>query len=134
MAASVKPGKTSVVPLSETGTRKLMRLHFELALELGVAGRRPLRETLDTAVATAGCDIALQLPTRDAAAVLTVVRLREAGRDAYLQIRVTETGFDVADEADIDADLLGFARASIDVLERLKAGRSGLEPHSYAAH
>jgi len=134
MAARAKPEKMAVPSVSETGTRKLMRLHFELALELGVAGRRSLRETLDTAVATAGCDIALQLPTHDGAAVLTVVRLREGGRNAYLQIRATETGFDVADESDIEPTLLSFARASIDVLERLGNDRSGGEPHSYVTH
>jgi hypothetical protein len=133
MAERAKP-ETVAPPASDSGTRKLMRLHFELALELGVAGHRPLHQTLAAAVATAGCDIALQLPSLDATAVLTVVRFRDHGRDGFLQIRATETGFDVMDEADIEPGLLRFARSSIDVLERMTVGGSELKLLSHAMH
>jgi hypothetical protein len=120
MAAYAKP-EIVAPPVSESAARKLMRLHFELALERGVTGQRSLQDTLVSALATAGCDVAAELPTRDATGVLTVVRLREEGRDGFLQIRTAESGFDIVDEIDIEPALLSFARASIDVLERLLA-------------
>jgi len=124
MAAHAKIGSVAP-PVSESRICKLMRLHFELALERGVTGQQSLQDTLVSAVATAGCDVAAELPTRDATGVLTIVRLREDGRDGFLQIRTAESGFDIVDEIDIEPALLSFARASIDVLERLKAGGSG---------
>ena len=111
-----------------------MRLHFELALELGFASKRPLHETLWNALNTAGCDVILQLPTPDAEGVITIVRLRENGQEGFLQVRMAECGFAIADEAEIDPDLLSFARASIDVLDRVKADGAILEPIARAHH
>jgi len=119
---------------AEGGARKLMRLHFELALEVGIAGKRPLRETLRNAVDAAGCDVVVELPTGDARGLVLIIRQREDGRDGFLQVRAAETGFDIADEDEIDPDLLSLARASIDVLERLKADGNVPEQSSPTAH
>ena len=56
------------------------------------------------------------------------------GSAQFLQVRTSDGGFVVSAEAEIDADLLGFARASIDVLERLRDDRSVLAPLAAAAH
>ena len=101
-----KPRADIVAPIGkESPVRKLVRLHFELALELGFASKRPLHETLWNALNTAGCDVILQLPTPDAEGVLTIVRLRENGQEGFLQVRMAECGFAIADEAEIDPDL-----------------------------
>ncbi len=124
-----------VAPIGEESpVRKLVRLHFELALELGFASRQPLDETLWNALNTAGCDVILQLPTPDAEGVITVVRLRENGQQGFLQVRMSESGFEIADENEIDPELLSFARASIDVLERVKADGAIMEPAAAARH
>jgi hypothetical protein len=57
-----------------------------------------------------------------------VVRFKEDGEDRLLQIRATDAGFDFTEEAKIDPVIRGFARASIDVLERLKADRKNRNP------
>lgn len=49
-----------------------------------------------------------------------IVRLIEDGRSQFVQVRINGKAFAVSGESEIDAALLGFARASIDVLERLK--------------
>ena len=130
-----KPRADTVAPIGkESPVRKLVRLHFELALELGFASKRPLHETLWNALNTAGCDVILQLPTPDAEGVITIVRLRENGQEGFLQVRMAEYGFAIADEAEIDPGLLSFARASIDVLDRIGADGSILEPSAAARH
>ena len=130
-----KPLVDEVAPIGkESPVRKLVRLHFELALELGFASKRPLHETLWNALNTAGCDVILQLPTPDAEGVITIVRLREAEQEGFLQVRLAEYGFAIADEAEIHPDLLSFARASIDVLDRIRADDAILEPSAAARH
>jgi hypothetical protein len=103
----------------ESGARSLMRLHFELALEVGVSGKRPLQATLRSAVEEAGCDIVMELPTRDGKGTLNVIRMQDDGRDGFLQVVTEESGFQISDEADIEAGLLELARASLKVLEKL---------------
>ncbi len=130
-----KPQLATAAPIGkESPVRRLVHLHFELALELGFASRRPLHETLWNALNTAGCDVILQLPTPDAEGVNTVVRLRENGQEGFLLVRMEECGFDIADESDIDPDLLSFARSSIDVLDRVRADGAILEPSPAARH
>jgi len=114
--------------------RKLRRLQFELALELGDTGELPLAETLRQAAEDAGGDLLFVLPAPDGDGMAAVVRLDDDGKDCFLGVRTAEVGFAVSDETEIDATLLGFARASVDVLERLKADRTVLEPLADAAH
>jgi hypothetical protein len=114
--------------------RKLRRLQFELALELGDTGALPLAETLRQAADDAGGDLLFVLPAPDGDGMAAVVRLSDDGKDCFLGIRTADVGFAISDEAEIDADLLGFARASVDVLERLKADRTVLEPLAAATH
>ena len=123
-------GETS----ADADGRKLRRLQFELALELGDTGELPLAETLRQAASDAGGDLLFVLPAPDGDGMAAVVRLDDDGKDCFLGVRTAEVGFAVSDEADIDANLLGFARASVDVLERLKADRTVLEPLAGATH
>ncbi len=113
----------------EADRRKLRRLQFELALELGDTGEKPLAETLRQAAVTVGGDLLFVLPAPNGDGMAAVVRLPDDGRpDCLVGVRTAEVGFAVSDETEIDASLLGFARASIDVLERLKADRNTFEP------
>jgi len=116
-------------PNSEADRRKLRRLQFELALELGDTGEKPLADTLRQAADTVGGDLLFVLPAPNGEGMAAVVRLPDdGGRDSLVGVKTADFGFAVSDETEIDANLLGFARASIDVLERLKADRSIFEP------
>jgi hypothetical protein len=116
-------------PDPEADRRKLRRLQFELALELGDTGDKPLTETLRQAADAVGGDLLFVLPAPNGDGMAAVVRLPDdGGADCLIGVRTAEVGFSVSDEKEIDADLLGFARASIDVLERLRVDRSILEP------
>lgn len=120
--------------VSDSGASNLKRLEFEMALELGGAGERPLAETVREAAESAGGDLLFVLPAPDGRGSAAVVRLFESGRSRLLQVRPAGSAFVVAEEPEIDADLLVFARASIDVLERLRDDRRVLAPLSSAAH
>jgi hypothetical protein len=114
--------------------RSLKRLEFEMALELADTGDRPHPELIRQAAATAGADLLFVLPAPDGSGVTSVVRLAENGGDRLLQIRTADDGFAICEEAEMDAETLSFARASIDVLERLKADGQILEPLAAASH
>ena len=53
-----------------------------------------------------------------------VIRLVDDGVDHFLQVGTADAGFAVSDEAAMDQTLLGLARASVDVLQRMSADRS----------
>jgi hypothetical protein len=112
--------------------RTLARLEFEMALDLvGDAQNRKWAEVVRQAAGAAGGDLAVVLPFVDAEGKLAeqaIVRLVEDGKSRFLQVRSAGSGYAIADEAEIDADLLGFARASVDVLERLRADRNVTAP------
>jgi hypothetical protein len=74
------------------------------------------------------------LPTADGVGATGLLRLVDNGASRLVQVRTGKAGLVISEEPDIDADLLGFARASIDVLERLRADRSVLAPLLSAAH
>jgi hypothetical protein len=103
--------------------RGLKRLEFEMALKIGdTIGLGPA-ERLRKAAMTVGGDLLFVLPAKDAVGTTGAVRLVENGRGRFILARISEGGFAILEEGDIDADLLGFARASLDVLERLRADR-----------
>jgi hypothetical protein len=114
--------------------RSLKRLEFEMALELAHTGDRPHEELLRQAATTAGADLLFVLPAPDGSGVTSVVRLVENGGDRLLQVRTADDGFAISEEGEMDPEALSFARASIDVLERLKADGQVLEPLAAAAH
>ena len=115
----------------------LARLEFEMALEMSEAGDRSWTDLVRQAAQATGGDLLFVLPAADEAggtAEAAMVRLVEENGDRFLQVRPADTGFKFRDEAEIDPDLLGFARTSIDVLERLRADQRVLEPLSATAH
>lgn len=118
---------------AEDDGQRLKRLEFEMALEIGSAGGRPFPETLRRAADIAGGEVLFMLPAPDKNGATGLLRIVEDGRSRFVQVRSGDSGFAVSEEAEIDADLLGFARASIDVLERLRADRSIIAPLASAA-
>ncbi len=98
----------------------MQRLQFELALDMGV-GHRPLADSLKEAAAAAGVDLLFVLPAPSGEGITAVVRLKEEGKSSFLQIASSGDGFAIQEEAGIDAAVLGLARASVDVFERMFA-------------
>ena len=130
---NLRKKKTNGGAAADDGQR-LKRIEFEMALELGEAGGRPFAESLQKAADAAGGEVLFMLPTADGVGATGLLRLVDNGSSRFVQVRTGGDGFIISEEADIDANLLGFARASIDVLERLRADRSVLAPLSSAAH
>jgi hypothetical protein len=108
--------------------RRLRRVEFEMVLETGDAGGKPFAESLQKAAAVAGGEVLFVLPAAGGVGATGLLRLVEEGASCFVQVRAAEIGFIISEEAEIDADLLGFARASIDVLERLRADRRVIAP------
>lgn len=108
--------------------RSLKRLQFELALDLSFVGERSVAETLKRAADTTGAEILFVLPAVNGAEMKAVVRFNDAGNDYFLQVASVDAGFRVADEGEMDQALLGFARASTDVLRRMSSDSSIREP------
>jgi hypothetical protein len=105
----------------------LKRLEFEMALELGLPGET-LAEGVRRAAEATGGELVFVLPAPDGRA-RAVVRFVEDRRTVFVEVRPDENGVQhvVADE-DIDGAVLGFARASIDVMERLRADTKVVAP------
>ena len=57
-----------------------------------------------------------------------MVRLTDEDAERLIVVAEREGGYDVHEEPDIDEDLLQFARASIEVLERLRADEAVIAP------
>jgi hypothetical protein len=104
--------------------RGLQRLQFELALDMSATDGRPPKETLAHAAQSSGADLLFVLPARRGKGVTAVIRLVDDGVDHFLQVGSKESGFAISDEAAMDQTLLGLARASVDVLQRMSADRS----------
>jgi hypothetical protein len=134
MDVMAKPQAEMTRPVGpDDGGRKLKRLHFELMLELADANRRPFADIVRRAAESAGGDLLFALPAADGGQI-AIVRLSEDGSDCFLQVRSAEIGFAITQDGEIDTDLLGFARAAVDVLERLRADQKILEPLGAATH
>jgi hypothetical protein len=108
--------------------RGLQRLQFELALDMSATDGRPPRETLAHAAQSAGADLLFVLPAPRGNGMTAVIRLVDEGVDHFLQVGSAESGFAISDEAAMDQTLLGLARASVDVLQRMSADRGIREP------
>jgi hypothetical protein len=115
---------------AENGKRKppaakaMSRLEFEMALEIAETGGTPWTDTVRIAAEATGSDFlfVLPVPADDGGmSECAFVRLPDDENGRIVNVSKDAGMFSVRDEADIDSDLLGFARASIDVLERLKA-------------
>lgn len=117
-------------PASQNGVtaRGLRRLQFELALDLSLPGGRPVEETLASAAETAGVDLLFVLPAANGHEMTGVVRVSEEGNNSFLQVKTAAEGFAVLDEAEMDKAVLGLARTSLDVLQRMSADKAIREP------
>jgi hypothetical protein len=111
-----------------TGSQSLQRLQLEMALESRNTGKRPLAELLADAADAAGADLLIVLPGPNGAGMTAVLRLKEDAIDSFLQVRATESGFFVAEQPEMDQDLLRLARASVDVLGRMADDGNIREP------
>ncbi len=120
MDSHEKPAREAATGVSGRG---LQRLQFELALHLSVVGR-PVAEALARAAETAGADLVFVLPAPNGEGMMGVVRLNDEGSDFFLQVGTEKAGFPVSEEAEMDKTLLGLARASVDVLQRMSADRN----------
>lgn len=102
--------------------RSFKRLEFEMALDLASGSGRSLRDTVGAASKSAGGELVMLLPVRTASddvAELALVRFPDEG-GRFLQVRSEGAALVVAEEDGIDPDLLGFARTSLALFERLK--------------
>jgi hypothetical protein len=115
----------------------LPRMEFEMALEIAGPDEKNWTAIVRDAAEGAGGDLLFVLPyadppgaeaanaedggsSGDASPVEhAMVRLLEDGESRLLLVRAGAAGFHLVEEDAIDAGLVRFARASIDVLERL---------------
>jgi hypothetical protein len=116
-----------------TAGRSLKRLEFEMALEIGDHIDRPPAEAIHLAAQAAGWELVIVLPTPEGHGTSAIVRLAEGNRNRFLQVEADDEGYAFFEESEIDPELLGFARSSIDVLERLRADRAVRAPSTEAA-
>ena len=103
----------------------MARVEFEMALEVSEDGaERPWTERVRRAAETAGGDLICVLPIPGAESSPrehALVRLPHGGEHRLVAVRETPAGLAVRDEDDIDGQILDFARASVEVLELLRA-------------
>ncbi|HSG94947.1 MAG TPA: hypothetical protein VLA28_05470 [Afifellaceae bacterium] len=119
----------------------LPRMEFEMALELGGPHDKDWTAIVRDAAEAAGGDLLFVLPHSEAADAKdedtpadvspvehAMVRLVEDGTSRLLLVRAGAAGFHLVEEDAIEAGLVRFARASIDVLERLGADNRVVAP------
>jgi deferrochelatase/peroxidase EfeB len=107
-------------PSQASEHHSLARLEFEMALEIAESDSASPTEALRKAAQSAGGDLVIVLPAPSGEGVTAVVRLREGGHSLFVQVRSAEKGFAVSGESEMDPDMLGFARTSIDLLEQIR--------------
>ena len=103
--------------------RSLKRVELEMALKIGGIAGRSAEEKVRKAAITVGGDLLFVLPARDGPGATAIIRLKEKDKSRFIELRISDSAFTIVEEADIDADLLGFARTSLSVLEQLKTER-----------
>ena len=119
----------------------LPRLEFEMALEIVAPNEENWTAVVRDAAEAAGGDLLFVLPYAEAtdaedggsSADATpidhaMVRLVEDRESRLLLVRAGEAGFHMVEENAIEAGLVRFARASIDVLERLGSDKRIITP------
>ncbi len=119
----------------------LPRLEFEMALEIVVPNEENWTAIVRDAAEAAGGDLLFVLPYAEAANIEdggspadatpiehAMVRLVEDRKSRLFLVRVGEAGFHMVEEHAIEAGLVRFARASIDVLERLGSDKRIVAP------
>ena len=119
----------------------LPRLEFEMALEIVVPNEENWKTIVRDAAEAAGGDLLFILPYAEnpngedgglpagtAPPDHAMVRLVEGRESRLYLVRAGEAGFYMVEEDAIEAGLVRFARASIDVLERLGADKRIVAP------
>jgi hypothetical protein len=117
----------------------LPRMEFEMALEIAGPDDKTWTGIVRDAAETAGGDLLFVLPyaenpdAEDGGSPAdpvehAMVRLVEDGTSRLLLVRAGAAGFHLVEEDAIDAGLVRFARASIDVLERLGSDNRVVAP------
>jgi len=107
-----------------SGEPPLSRLEFEMALGIADIGTESLAEIVRRAAQSVGGNLLFTLPLPVAngpAAEQALVRLKDGDENRIVRVCETDGLLTITDQGDIDTGLLGFARASIEVLERLRA-------------
>lgn len=141
-AISAGAGKAANKNIAGTGSDGgfvLPRLEFEMALEVAGPDDENWAAIVRDAAESAGGDLLFILPcakdptTEDGSAPVApvdhaMVRLVEKGKSRLLLVRAGAAGFHLVEEDTIDAGLVRFARASIDVLERLGSDKRIVAP------
>ena len=106
------------------------RMEFEMALEIAGPDQKTWTANVRDAAEAAGGDLLFVLPHGKAgdgegggaaARDHAMVRLVEDGESSLLLVRAGAAGFHLVEEDAIEDELVRFAHASIDVLERLGA-------------
>ena len=108
----------------DTAGSAISKLEFQLALEIAGGEGKPWTDVVRQAAQATGSDVLFILPLPAADGAMNdhaVVRLNDGSEGRIVHVSEEDGVLAVQDEPEIDADLLGFARASIDVLERIKA-------------
>ena len=119
----------------------LPRMEFEMALEFGGPHQENWTGIVRDAAEVAGGDLLFVLPYAEAPCAKdsgsspdvtridhAMVRLVEDGENRLILVRAGAAGFHLVEEDAIDSGLVRFARASIDVLERLGSDNRVVAP------
>ena len=124
----------------------LPRLEFEMALEVAAPDKDNWTAIVRDAAEAAGGDLLFVLPyaeepntegskTEDSGSSANptpidhaMVRLVEKGKSRLILVRAGAAGFHLVEEDTIEAGLVRFARASIDVLQRLGSDKRIVAP------
>ncbi len=119
----------------------LPRMEFEMALEIVAPDEKNWTAVVRDAAESAGGDLLFVLPHAETAngedggskaeadpTDHAMVRLVEDGESRLLLVRAGAAGFHLVEEEAIEPGLVRFARASIDVLERLSSDNRVVAP------
>jgi hypothetical protein len=112
---------------------------MELQMPLEIIEGRDVSWTdaVRQAAVAAGGDIIFVLPAAGEDGSLrhrAMVRLTEEDSERLIVVAEEETGYAVQEEPEIEGDLLQFARASIEVLELMRADEAIVAPLVSAEH
>jgi hypothetical protein len=111
-------------------------MELDMALEIIESAGVAWTEAVRQAAEAAGGDVIFVLPETAEGAVRhrAMVRLRDRDEERLIAVREEAEGYAVEEEAEIAPDLVEFARASIEVLERLLADDRVVSPLRATGH
>lgn len=114
-----------------TGTQVPPRMELEMALEIIERGDISWTDAVRQAAIAAGGDLIFVLPAASEDGSLrhrAMVRLTEEESERLIVVAEEDGGYAVQEEPEIADDLLQFARASIEVLELMRADAAIVAP------